>query len=163
MPELMNISKFSQLTDVSIDTLKHYDRIDLFKPAKVNPENGYRYYDVEQYYVLAMIQYFRSINMSLSEIKEYLEEQSIDSTMKLLENAVQIMDSKIKSYTFQKDALLRKAHFLKSAKYYKDKVNSFELKMLGQRFYYSLGNVDTTDSEVAHSVINMRNFLSNRG
>ena len=40
---LMTIKEFSALTHTPIDTLKHYDRIDILKPAYVG-KNRYRYY-----------------------------------------------------------------------------------------------------------------------
>lgn len=40
--ELLNICK------VSAKTLRYYTDIGLLRPGKVNPEKGYRYYDIKQ-------------------------------------------------------------------------------------------------------------------
>ena len=39
------ISKFSKITKY---TLRYYDKIGLFRPAYVDPDNGYRYYSPKQ-------------------------------------------------------------------------------------------------------------------
>lgn len=50
----LTIKEFSTLTHTPIDTLKHYDRIDLLKPAYIG-ENNYRYYLPEQAFLLTRI------------------------------------------------------------------------------------------------------------
>ena len=45
---LLKIGEFSQLGQVSIRTLRHYDEIDLLHPQVVDEESGYRYYSVKQ-------------------------------------------------------------------------------------------------------------------
>ena len=49
----LTIKEFSTLTHTPIDTLKHYDRIDLLKPAYIG-ENNYRYYLPEQAFLLTL-------------------------------------------------------------------------------------------------------------
>lgn len=43
------IGEVSRITGVSKDTLRFYDKIDLFKPSFVDPQNGYRYYTYDQF------------------------------------------------------------------------------------------------------------------
>ena len=45
---MYRIGEFSYLFKVTIKTLRHYDKIDLFKPAFTDPYTGYRYYKEEQ-------------------------------------------------------------------------------------------------------------------
>lgn len=66
---LMTIKEFSQLTSTPVDTLKHYDRIDLLKPAFVG-ENGYRYYHPQQANILTRILFGSRANISLKDIRE---------------------------------------------------------------------------------------------
>ena len=46
-PQLM-IGKVASLYDITVQTLRHYDKIGLFRPEVINPETGYRYYSVLQ-------------------------------------------------------------------------------------------------------------------
>lgn len=67
-----SIGEAAKLAGTTIETLRHYDRIGLLKPAKVQPESNYRYYtDVELIY-LEVISFCRKNGMSLREIKTML-------------------------------------------------------------------------------------------
>ena len=52
------VKEVSELTGVSIRTLRYYDEIDLLKPAKVT-EAGYRLYDENSLKKLRQILFFR--------------------------------------------------------------------------------------------------------
>ncbi|MBC7811584.1 MAG: MerR family DNA-binding transcriptional regulator, partial [Burkholderiales bacterium] len=45
---MFKIGDFSKISQVSARMLRHYDDIDLFKPAHIDPFTGYRYYTVDQ-------------------------------------------------------------------------------------------------------------------
>jgi DNA-binding transcriptional MerR regulator len=47
---MFKIGDFSRLTRVPIKTLRHYDEIELFKPAQVDPFTGYRYYTFDSFH-----------------------------------------------------------------------------------------------------------------
>ena len=45
---MLTIGEFSNICKVSTKTLRYYAEIGLLEPSEVNPENGYRYYAIEQ-------------------------------------------------------------------------------------------------------------------
>ena len=45
---MLSIGEFSKICKVSTKTLRYYDEIGLINPSKINQENGYRYYSIEQ-------------------------------------------------------------------------------------------------------------------
>lgn len=71
--ELLSIGKVSALYGVSVQTLRHYEKIGLFSPAEVNRDTGYRYYTVEQLPRLEFILFFKRLQLSLPQIREILE------------------------------------------------------------------------------------------
>ena len=81
---LLPIGKMAKLNHVSIPTLRLYDEIGLFKPRCVDPETGYRYYDITQNARLDMIAYMKELGMSLSEIGEALGREDITLIEELL-------------------------------------------------------------------------------
>lgn len=81
---LLKIGEFSQLGQVSIRTLRHYDEIDLLHPQLVDEESGYRYYSVKQLEVLAQIVLLRELKFSLKEIKSLVQEDPKILTAALL-------------------------------------------------------------------------------
>ena len=68
---LYRIGEFAQLCGVGKDTLFHYDKIGLLRPASV-ADNGYRYYTLQQYYQFHIISVLKQAGMPLREIKAYL-------------------------------------------------------------------------------------------
>lgn len=63
------IGKVASLYDITVQTLRHYDKIGLFRPEVINPETGYRYYSVLQLRQLEYILFLRQLNFSLPEIQ----------------------------------------------------------------------------------------------
>ena len=74
MKNLFSIGELSKLQNISRQTLIFYDKIGLFCPAYVDPENGYRYYSAAQLDFLDTICIMKRIGFSLDEIKSYLKE-----------------------------------------------------------------------------------------
>jgi DNA-binding transcriptional MerR regulator len=68
--DLLSIGEMAALNHTSVQTLRYYDKIDLLKPLYVDEDTNYRYYDIKQSAILDMIQYMKSLGMSLEQIKE---------------------------------------------------------------------------------------------
>lgn len=68
----LSIGEMSELNNVSIQTLRYYDNLDLIKPLFTDPESGYRYYDIKQSALLDLLQHMKGLGMSLKEIKKML-------------------------------------------------------------------------------------------
>ena len=64
------IGKVANLYGITVQTLRHYDKIGLFRPEVINPETGYRYYSLEQLRQLEYILFLRRLGFSLQEIEE---------------------------------------------------------------------------------------------
>ncbi|MBS5082913.1 MAG: MerR family transcriptional regulator [Clostridiales bacterium] len=70
---MLSIGEFSNICKVSTKTLRYYAEIGLILPDEINPENGYRYYSVEQLETMLFINRLKSYHFSLEEIKAVLE------------------------------------------------------------------------------------------
>lgn len=66
---MLSIGEFSKICEVSTKTLRYYDEIELVRTSEINPENGYRYYGVEQLTTMLFINRLKSYHFSLEEIK----------------------------------------------------------------------------------------------
>ena len=69
---MLQIGEFSQICQVSVKTLRHYDKIGLLVPAEVDRFTGYRYYQTEQIDRMNYIQRLKRYGFSLDEIQELL-------------------------------------------------------------------------------------------
>lgn len=87
---LLKIGEFSQLGQVSIRTLRHYDEIDLLHPQLIDEESGYRYYSVKQLEILAQIVLLKDLKFSLKEIKSLIQEDKKIFTAALLKKIVRL-------------------------------------------------------------------------
>ena len=56
---LLTIGKMAEMNRISIPTLRLYDKKGLLKPRYIDPESGYRYYDIHQNARLDMIAYMK--------------------------------------------------------------------------------------------------------
>ena len=69
---MFTIGEFSRICQVSIKTLRHYDKVGLLKPAKVDALTGYRYYSQRQLEVMLLIQRLKRYGFPLEEIRGML-------------------------------------------------------------------------------------------
>ncbi len=67
------IGKVASLYDITVQTLRHYDKIGLFCPEEINPETGYRYYSIEQLRQLEYILFLRRLRLTLPEIQDAMD------------------------------------------------------------------------------------------
>src|SRR5215831_18698381 len=65
---MIRIGDFSRLARVSVVTLRHYDDLGLLKPARVDPETGYRYYTPDQLPRLNRILALKELGFSLEQV-----------------------------------------------------------------------------------------------
>lgn len=71
---MYKIGEFSKMVQVSVGTLRHYDRIGLLKPVDVDHFTGYRYYSAKQLPRLHRILALKDLGFSLDQIAVFLEE-----------------------------------------------------------------------------------------
>jgi len=76
--KLYTIGEVSKLVNLSIKALRYYDKINLFKPAYIDPDTNYRYYKDSQIYRLDLIKSLKYIGTPLEEIKKVQELQPND-------------------------------------------------------------------------------------
>ena len=81
---LFSVGEFAKLTGVPKQTLQFYDKSGIFEPA-VRLENGYRYYEAEQYQAIDIIYSLKEAGLPLSEIKDYLNNRTPEMCAMLLE------------------------------------------------------------------------------
>lgn len=92
---LFSIGELSKQQHISRQTLIFYDRIGLFSPAYVDPENGYRYYSASQLDYLDTICIMKKIGFSLDEIREHMKNYTLDSSIVALRKQLNIIERQI--------------------------------------------------------------------
>ena len=69
---MKTVKEVSELTGISIRTLRYYDEIGLLKPTKITAA-GYRLHDENSLKQLREIMFYREFEIPLSEIKMIME------------------------------------------------------------------------------------------
>lgn len=101
------IGQMAKLNHTTLATLRHYDKVGILSPVYVNPETGYRYYDVQQCLVFHMIQHHKALNMSLKEIKEILRRNDYDFLEQIYKKKLDEVNQALAEFEFRKEELER--------------------------------------------------------
>ena len=81
----MQINEFAKLVSVSVRTLHYYDEIGLLKPAFVDEQNGYRFYDEISLERMQEILFYRELDFELKSIRDILSSPDYDKQKALAE------------------------------------------------------------------------------
>lgn len=101
------IGQMAKLNHTTLATLRHDDKVGILSPVYVNPETGYRYYDVQQCLVFHMIQHHKALNMSLKEIKEILRRNDYDFLEQIYKKKLDEVNQALAEFEFRKEELER--------------------------------------------------------
>ena len=91
----LKIGEFSQMMQVTMKALRHYEQKGLLFPCKVDEWTGYRYYNVEQMQRLNTIRQLQSLGFSLDEIKELYEEGAHAPSVERLNEKIKKMERQL--------------------------------------------------------------------
>jgi predicted transcriptional regulator YdeE/DNA-binding transcriptional MerR regulator len=71
---MLKVGDFSKLANVTIKTLRHYDRLSLLKPVWIDRYTGYRYYALDQLPRLQRILALKDLGFTLSQVRKLLDD-----------------------------------------------------------------------------------------
>lgn len=90
MAAWLKTAEFARLCATTKETLLHYDRFGLLKPAAVH-ENGYRYYRAEQFFLFSLISTLARSGVSLGEVRDLLSKSSQEEKLGAITNHVALL------------------------------------------------------------------------
>lgn len=74
---LFQIGDVAKMFQISVGSLRHYEKKGMLAPEYTDPETGYRYYSVKQFEIINTIRYLRVLDMPLEQIAEFLKNRDI--------------------------------------------------------------------------------------
>ncbi len=116
MKDLFSIGEVSRYQKISKQTLIFYDKVGLFRPAYVDPNNGYRYYSASQIDYLDTILIMKKIGFSLKEIKEHMEHYNIDSSLIAFRKQIAAIDRQIQELRLIRSRVLHRCEQMEASK-----------------------------------------------
>lgn len=102
---MYTISQFSKISGLTTKALRYYDAQNILKPSNRSKDTLYRYYDDSDLKKAQLVKLLRSLDFSISEIKETLDmvESEVDLTYILNEKVANIEEN-----ILREKALIRK-------------------------------------------------------
>ena len=102
----LKIGEFSQLMQVTVKTLRHYEQKGLLIPDEVDEWTGYRYYSIEQMQKLQTIRDLQRLGFSLDEIKDLCDSYSCTPTIDQLTEKIEETDAQLRQLIARRDRLI---------------------------------------------------------
>ena len=95
MANKLSIGDFSRMTFLSVKALRLYQEAGLLIPAEVDPETGYRKYDLSQVPTAQVIRRLKYLGMPLEQIKAVIEAPDLSRRNELIVLHLKEMESRL--------------------------------------------------------------------
>jgi len=92
--DLLSIKEFSRLTSIKQSTLRYYDGLGLFCPAK-RGENGYRYYTPQQTTTINSISLLHELGMPIRQLSEIQANRSPELMLGILTDKEESLEAEL--------------------------------------------------------------------
>lgn len=128
--KLYRIGEISKLYGISVDTLRHYEKLKVLMPEQVS-DSGYRYYSNRQIWQLNIIRTLRRLGIGLMDIRDYLSHRTLEKSQALVELQLDTIDQKLRELNRLKQELEDRQYYFQESR--QVTVGKIELKALPAR------------------------------
>ena len=122
----LRIGEFSQLMQVTVKTLRHYEQKGLLLPNEVDEWTGYRYYGIGQMQTLQAIRDLQRLGFSLDEIKDLFDEGSHTPSIRQIEEKIRETEAQLGQLIARRDQL----HGLRDSRKHITSMEKFSIQLL---------------------------------
>jgi DNA-binding transcriptional MerR regulator len=91
----VSIGDFAVMTGLSRKALRHYHDIGILEPAHIDAHTGYRFYDTGQVDHAQIIRRFRSLDMSIPDIKALLSTEDAAARTEIITTHLEQMEAQL--------------------------------------------------------------------
>lgn len=99
------IGEAARRAGVTIETLRHYDRIGLVAPGRVDRQTGYRYYSDTEIAKVQIIRFLRSLKLPLADVRQLFSGEDIGAATEILRMAQDKADEEMEHLIMVKQHL----------------------------------------------------------
>lgn len=85
MKTLYTIGETAKLLGITTQTLRHYEKIGILKPKKIDDQTGYRYYSFNQFHIIDRVKYLQGLGLNLTEIGNIINKGTVEGLLPALE------------------------------------------------------------------------------
>ncbi|MDF3002439.1 MAG: putative transcriptional regulator [Bacillota bacterium] len=123
---MYKISEFSKITNISVKALRYYDEETILTPAYRNSGTGYRYYSEDDFTKAQRILLLRSLDFSIAEIRDVLENCLDESDLTCYLEEKRTM---VKNQILKERALIKKMNLYIKPKDREEKNMSYQIEV----------------------------------
>ncbi len=91
----VSIGDFALMTGLSRKALRHYHDIGILEPVHIDPHTGYRFYDTSQVDHAHIVRRFRSLGMSIPDIKALLSTEDAAARTEIITTHLEQMERQL--------------------------------------------------------------------
>ncbi|MGE8080956.1 MerR family transcriptional regulator [Peribacillus loiseleuriae] len=113
MKQFFTIGEIAKLHNIPESTLRYYDQKGIFQPKKIDPQTQYRYYTIGQFSMLEVIKFLRYLDISLNEVKQYVEHRTPETALQLFEKQTEILLQKQREIEYMTSMMQKKIEIIK--------------------------------------------------
>jgi DNA-binding transcriptional MerR regulator len=95
MSTMLSIGDFSRMTFLSVKALRHYHDVGLLAPAEIDPDTGYRRYDVAQVPRAQVIRRLRELGMPIEDVRAVVEAPDVQARNAAISAHLRRMESEL--------------------------------------------------------------------
>ncbi len=132
MRKYLIISELAALMNISTSSIRYYEQQGLISPYKID-DNGYRLYDYDQIDRLEMILLLRKLDVPLKQLKNIIDNYSIESYIETLNNSLKSIDSRIDQLKSKRKYVVHKLNDVERLKNIK---TSYDVVYMPERVLY---------------------------
>lgn len=156
----VSITEFAKLRGVTTETLRHYDRIDLLKPAYIDPATRIRYYSLSfESEKLGTILELKQMNMSLPEIKDFLDNRNFDKSLNTLKKKTFELDLEIQRLQNLSSSIKNRIESMEKNSFHHAHLNEISTKVIKKREMVLSGSINCDEYDVSLSSVILESKL----
>ena len=143
MKQLYTIKEISQLYGIGVDSIRYYETKGLITPQR--GDNNYRYYSLNDIFILNIIRDLLALDFSTEQIKEYLDSLSLNHTISLYDTEKTRVQTEISKLKEINDSLTYRSNMLRYYRHFD--VSTITIKKYPIRYGYELESQMRSDEE----------------
>lgn len=112
MKKEYSVGELADLFGINAQTLRYYEKINLFKPITRISGNDYRSYSVDQIYEFAAIRFYKNCGYTLKQIGQNLKSREANDSIGFLKERHQLIKEKLNSLHKMEEAIRYRLEFI---------------------------------------------------
>ena len=137
MNHFLTIGELAQLRDVNVQSLRYYEKLGILVPAYTNPDNGYRYYALDQIMILDTIILCIDLGIPLKDLKIYVNVQGELEFEHLLTDGKKLAKEKIRKIESTIDSINRTLQHINAQKNFHGR-SGYYSRYIFERYYIAI-------------------------